>query len=147
MQHLRRERRRAITDLASIPATLVLYEAPHRLVETLADLAELMGERPAAVARELTKRFEEVRRESLPQLARFYAEQGPPRGEIVLVIAAPQAGAAPVSQQEIDAALQEAMQTARVRDAASEVAARFGLPRREVYARALALRRGSPEWQ
>jgi 16S rRNA (cytidine1402-2'-O)-methyltransferase len=135
-------RREAIGELAAVPATLLFFETPHRLVESLADLADLLGPRPAAVARELTKKFEEVRRGSLDQLARHYGAAGPPKGEIVLVIAPPGAQPAPAAA-DIDAALREALDSAGVREAAAEVAARFGRPRREVYARALALKRAS----
>jgi len=120
----------------------VFFEAPHRLAASLADLAELLGERPAAVARELTKLFEEVRRGTLPELAAHYAEQDSVRGEIVLVIGAPLEDATPAAET-LDDALREAMAGASVKDASSEVAARLGLKRRDVYARALELKRTS----
>ena len=135
-------RREAIAALAAVPATLVFFETPHRLVEALTDLAQLLGPRPAAMARELTKRFEEVHRAPLDLLGRHYAEQGPPKGEIVLVIGPPGPQAA-ASEAEIDTALRTALATTGVREAAAEVAARFGRPRREIYARALALKRGT----
>jgi len=133
------ERRRVIAEAAQIPATLVFFEAPHRLAASLADLAELLGDRPAAMARELTKLFEEVRRQSLSDLAAHYADVEV-KGEIVLVIGPPGEADAPAADA-LDAALREALQAASVKDAAAEVAARFGLRRREVYARALALKR------
>ena len=133
------ERRRAIAEAASVPATLVFFEAPHRLAESLADLAELLGPRPAAVARELTKLFEEVRRAKLTGLAAHYAE-AEARGEIVIVIGAPDEDQAPAAEA-VDEALRTALAGASVKDAASEVAARFGLKRRDVYARALELKR------
>ncbi|MBN9091338.1 MAG: 16S rRNA (cytidine(1402)-2'-O)-methyltransferase [Reyranella sp.] len=133
------ERRRAIAEAAQIPATLVFFEAPHRLAASLADLAELLGDRPAAMARELTKLFEEVRRQSLSDLAAHYADVEV-KGEIVLVIGPPGEADAPPAGA-LDAALREALQAASVKDAAAEVAARFGLRRREVYARALTLKR------
>jgi 16S rRNA (cytidine1402-2'-O)-methyltransferase len=133
------ERRRVIAEAAQIPATLVFFEAPHRLAASLADLAELLGDRPAAMARELTKLFEEVRRQSLGDLAAHYADVEV-KGEIVLVIGPPGEAEAPAADA-LDAALREALQAASVKDAAAEVAARFGLRRREVYARALALKR------
>jgi 16S rRNA (cytidine1402-2'-O)-methyltransferase len=133
------ERRRMIAAAAQIPATLVFFEAPHRLAASLADLAELLGDRPAAVARELTKLFEEVRRESLSDLVAHYADVEV-KGEIVLVIGPPGETAAPAADA-LDAALREALEAVSVKDAAAEVAARFGLRRREVYARALALKR------
>jgi 16S rRNA (cytidine1402-2'-O)-methyltransferase len=134
------ERRRAIGEAATVPATIVFFEAPHRLAASLADLAELLGERPAAVARELTKLFEEVRRGSLPELAAHYAAQPEVKGEIVVVIGAPVEGAMPAAGA-LDEALREAMAGASVKDASSEVAARLGLRRRDVYARALELKR------
>jgi 16S rRNA (cytidine1402-2'-O)-methyltransferase len=134
------ERRRAIAVAAQVPATLVFFEAPHRLAASLADLADLLGERPAAVARELTKLFEEMRRAPLRELAAHYAAQAEVRGEIVLVIGPPGEAAAP-SGDALDAALRQAMASASVKDAAAEIAARFGLKRRDVYARALELKR------
>jgi 16S rRNA (cytidine1402-2'-O)-methyltransferase len=133
------ERRRMIAEAAQIPATLVFFEAPHRLAASLADLAELLGDRPAAVARELTKLFEEVRRQSLSELAAHYAG-AEAKGEIALVIGPPGEAQAPDSAA-LDVALREALAGASVKDAAAEVAARFGLRRREVYARALELKR------
>jgi 16S rRNA (cytidine1402-2'-O)-methyltransferase len=134
------DRRRAIAEAAAVPATLVFFEAPHRLAASLADLADLLGARPAAVARELTKLFEEVRRAPLGELAAHYAAHPDVKGEIVLVIGPPGEAAAPAADA-LDEALRLAMASASVKDAASEVAARFGLKRRDVYARALALKR------
>lgn len=134
------ERRRAITDAASIPATLVFFEAPHRLAVSLVDLADLLGPRPAAIARELTKLFEEVRRAPLHELADHYANHPEVKGEIAIVIGPPGEGMAPAAGK-LDEALIAAMEGASLKDAAAEVAARYGLRRREVYARALELRR------
>ena len=123
-------------ERAGLSATLVWYEAPHRLAETLADLAQAFGNRPAAVARELTKRFEEVRRGGLAELALHYEAHGA-RGEICLVVAPPADEAAP--EADLDALLRAALATHRLREAVAQVAAATGLPRRQVYARALAL--------
>ncbi|MGE0725362.1 MAG: 16S rRNA (cytidine(1402)-2'-O)-methyltransferase, partial [Alphaproteobacteria bacterium] len=87
-------RRTMLAGLAAVPATLVLFEGPSRLADSLADMAEMLGDRPAAVARELTKLHEEVRRGSLAALAAHYREAGPPRGEIVVVVGPPAAPAA-----------------------------------------------------
>lgn len=126
-------------ERAGLSATLVLHEAPHRLAETLAALAEGLGaDRPAAVARELTKRFEEVRRGTLAALAAHYAAHQA-LGEICIVI-----GPAPeetTGEAELDSQLRAAMQGATLRDAAALVAAATGLPRKQVYARALELSR------
>ena len=121
---------------AGLSATLVWHEAPHRLAEALADLAEAFGDRPAAVARELTKRFEEVRRGGLAELAAHYAGHEA-RGEITLVV-----GPAPeeaTGAEDLDAQLRRALSTQSVKDAAAMVATATGLPRRLVYARALEL--------
>jgi 16S rRNA (cytidine1402-2'-O)-methyltransferase len=134
------ERRRAIASAAAVPATLVFFEAPHRLAASLVDLAELLGPRPAAIARELTKLFEEVRRGPLTELARHYALHPDVRGEIAIVIGPPGETEAPAAER-LDEALRSAMAGASVRDAAAEVAARYGLKRRDVYARALELKR------
>jgi len=133
-------RRTAIAELAPIQATLVLLESPARLAESLADLAAGLGPRPAAVTRELTKRFEEVRRGTLAELAAHYADAGPPKGEITLVIGPP-AAAAPAETVDIDDALRAAMEKFRLSEAVALVAAETGLPRKTVYARALALGR------
>jgi len=134
------ERRRAIASAAAVPATLVFFEAPHRLAASLVDLAELFGPRPAAIARELTKLFEEVRRGPLTELAQHYALHPDVKGEIVLVIGPPGETEAPAAER-LDEALRAAMAGASVKDAAAEVAARYGLRRRDVYARALELKR------
>ena len=134
------ERRRAITAAANVPATLVFFEAPHRLVASLVDLADLLGPRPAAIARELTKLFEEVRRAPLTELAEHYARHPDVKGEIAIVIGPPDEAAAPAAER-LDEALRSAMAGASLKDAAAEVAARYGLKRRDVYARALELRR------
>jgi len=131
-------RRERINALAGVPATLVFYESPMRLAEQLADLAAELGPRPAAVARELTKLHEEVRRGTLDALAAAFAAGEPPRGEIVVVVGPPEAREA-VNERALDEEIREALQTLSVRDAAAAVAAKHGLPRRKIYARALAL--------
>lgn len=130
------ERRRRLREIEVIPSTLVFFEAPHRVVETLEDLAAVLGPRPAALARELTKKFETVRRGTLQELASQFAAEGPPKGEIVLVVGAPQA-AAPLGDEAIDVALAQALHGHSARDAVALVSAELGLPRKKVYARAL----------
>jgi 16S rRNA (cytidine1402-2'-O)-methyltransferase len=133
----RAARRGELQALASLAATLVFFEAPHRLPESLADMADILGDRPAAVARELTKMFEEVRRGGLASLAAHYAAAGPPKGEIVVVVGP--ATAAPPEAEGLDARLRAALAGMSLRDAANAVAEASGLPRRQVYARALEL--------
>jgi 16S rRNA (cytidine1402-2'-O)-methyltransferase len=132
-------RRRALAELAAVPATLVFYESPRRLAATLAAMAEVLGAgRSAAVCRELTKRFEEVRRDTLGALAAAQAAAPVPRGEVVVLVGPPLPAPEP-DADALDAVLAEALGRLSVRDAAAEVAARLDLPRRHVYARALAL--------
>jgi 16S rRNA (cytidine1402-2'-O)-methyltransferase len=135
-------RRTEIRTLAAVPATLIFYEAPQRVAKALDDLAAMLGPRPAAVARELTKRFEEVRRGPLDELAGFYANAPQPKGEIVILVGPPDSRSSrtEMSEDEIDSALTAALAGSSVREAASLVAAETGLPRRAVYARALKLR-------
>jgi 16S rRNA (cytidine1402-2'-O)-methyltransferase len=126
------------TEQAGLSATLIFYESPHRTGETLADLAAAFGQRPAALARELTKRFEEVIRAPLPELAARFATT-PPRGEVTLLIGPapdePETGAA-----DLDALLVQALRTQTVREATAGIATATGLPRKQVYARALQLK-------
>jgi 16S rRNA (cytidine1402-2'-O)-methyltransferase len=131
----RSQRRRAIAELAPVPGTLVVFEAPRRLPDTLADLAAELGARQAAVARELTKRFEEVRRGALAELAAHYAEAGAPKGEVAIVIG-PAERAPAASAADLDELLQ-ALASPPPAAAAATVAAATGRPRREVYRRAL----------
>lgn len=128
----------AVAGLAAAPGSLVLFESARRLPETLVALAEGLGARQAAVCRELTKLHEEVRRDSLPALAAHYREAGPPRGEVVLVIAPPPEAIA-ADDDAIDAALRPALAAMSLRDAADAVAEALDVPRRRVYGRALAL--------
>lgn len=127
-----------IGELARIPATLVLFESGPRVAAALADLANGLGLREAALARELTKRFEEVRRGTLADLAKQLGAEAPPKGEIALVIGPPQAEA-PAQEADLDAALAAALKRLSVKDAVAEVAAATATPRRAVYARAIAL--------
>jgi 16S rRNA (cytidine1402-2'-O)-methyltransferase len=130
-------RRRALEEVAGLRATLIFYETGPRLAEALADMAAVLGDRPAAVARELTKLFEETRRGGLAELARAYAE-APPRGEIVVLVGpgeTPAPGAA-----DLDRLIAERRDGRSDRDVADEVAALTGLSRRDVYRRVLAAR-------
>jgi 16S rRNA (cytidine1402-2'-O)-methyltransferase len=130
-------RAEAIAEVAAVRATLVLYESGPRLGESLAALAQGLGDREAAIAREITKLHEECVTGSLAELAERYAA-ATPKGEIVIVIAPPPEAAA-ASESELDAALGEALATLSPSRAAAEVAERLGVPRKRAYARALEL--------
>jgi 16S rRNA (cytidine1402-2'-O)-methyltransferase len=132
-------RKKVLAELATVPATLVFYESPRRLAGTLTDMAEILGgTRSAAVARELTKKFEQVRRAPLMDLARQYAAEEAPKGEVVILIGPPDP-AAILAQgaASLDEELARALATLSIKDAARDVASRLGLSRRDVYARAL----------
>lgn len=131
-------RAEAIAEIATIRATLVLYESGPRLSACLTALAEGLGDRDAAVTREITKKFEEAVTGTLTQLATRYAD-APPRGEIVIVVAPP-GEAPPASQEDGDTALAEALTRLSTGQAASEVAKKLGLDRKTLYARALAMK-------
>jgi 16S rRNA (cytidine1402-2'-O)-methyltransferase len=132
-------RRATLAELKLVPATLIWFETGPRLAGSLDDAAAILGDRPAAVARELTKLFEEVRRETLTALAAHYQAAGPPRGEIV-VVAGPPLPVPEPDDDEIDRLLRAALPGLGVKDAAAAIAAATGLPRRQIYARALALK-------
>jgi len=130
----------AIAEVAGVRATLVLYESGPRLGACLSALAEGLGDREAAVTREISKRFEEAVTGSLSSLAARYAD-APPKGEIAIVVAPP-GEAPPPDPEDADAALAEALTRLPASKAAGEVAQRFGLDRRMLYARAMALKDG-----
>ena len=132
-------RRTALAELAAIPGTLMLFESGRRLADSLHDMASVLGPRQAAVTRELTKYFEEVRRGGLDELAAAYGAEAPQKGEIVVVVAPP--SQEETAQDDLDAQLLAALEQASLRDAAAMVATATGLPKRQVYARALALSR------
>ena len=119
-------------ERAGLSTTLVWHEAPHRLLETLADLLDVFGDRSAAVARELTKRFETVERGKVSYLADVFTRE-PPRGEITLLVGPPEAD----DPEDLDGRLRAALATQTVKDAAALVSTATGLPRKVVYARAL----------
>ena len=134
-------RRTFLATLAPIEATLVLFETGPRLAESLRDMAEVLGPRPAAVCRELTKLFEEIRRGSLAELAEA-APGAETRGEHVIVVGPPLEEEESVGAERLDETLRAALAEQSLKDAAATVAEALGLPRREVYARALALKAG-----
>lgn len=128
----------AIAEVAAVRATLVLYESGPRLAAALEALRAGLGDRDAAVVREISKKFEETATGSLSALAARYAD-APPKGEIVIVIAPP-GETEPAGEAEIDAALRAAMERLSPSRAAAEVAERLGVPKRTAYERALKLK-------
>ena len=125
----------AIAEIAAVRATLVLYESGPRLGDSLAALAEILGPRGAAVAREISKLHEECVTGTLAELAERYADSSP-KGEIVIVVGPPGA-AAEASDEELDAALDDALTRLSPSRAAAEVSEQLNIPRKRAYARAL----------
>ena len=125
----------AVAELAAVRATLIFYESGPRLGEALAALGAELGERDAAVVREISKLHEECVTGTLAELAERYADAAP-KGEIVIVVGPP-AEAAQASDEDLDAALDEALKSLSPSRAAAEVAAQLNIPRKRAYARAL----------
>jgi 16S rRNA (cytidine1402-2'-O)-methyltransferase len=135
-------RRARLTELAPIDATMVMFESGNRVQDTLADLAEIMGARDAAVCREMTKLHEEIRRAPLSELAQIAATLET-RGEFVLVIGPPAADAHIMTAPELDVLLRRQLEHLSVKDAVAHAVELSGRPRREIYARALQLAKDS----
>jgi len=131
------QRRKWLAEIAESQATLILFENAKRLASSLNDMAVVLGNRQACVTRELTKLFEEARRGTLSELAAHYAESGPPKGEVTLVIGPPK----PVELDEtaLDDLLADLLKTLSVKDAATQAAERTGASRKQAYQRALAI--------
>ena len=124
-----------LKELADAPATLIFYESPLRVPETLADMAAVLGDRKAAVCRELTKKFEETVRDTLENLAAHYDKNGAPKGECVIVVAPPEKRA--LLENEVEAMLKDALKTLSVKEAAAVVSEAAQMPKKDVYALAL----------
>lgn len=127
------QRRARLEELSPVPATLVFYESPRRLDDTLVAMAETLGDRRAVVARELTKTFEEFRRGTLGELAAHYVEAGAPKGEVVICVAPPVAQ--DVAVEDVDAMLASLVPELGASRAAAEAAKRTGLKKSDLYRR------------
>jgi 16S rRNA (cytidine1402-2'-O)-methyltransferase len=135
------ERKTMLEEVKGVRATLIFFESAQRLSESLAAMAEVLGNRDAVMARELTKLHEEVRRGPLQELAAHYEKQGAPKGEVTLLVAPPQAAVPDMAR--IDAALKSALAFMPVKAAAELIAGLTDGSRKEIYARALELK-GAP---
>src|ERR1700729_727298 len=131
-------RRARLTELSRIEATLVMFESGNRVQDTLADLAGIMGDRDAAICREMTKLHEDIRRAPVTELA-LAADTLETRGEFVLVIGPPAAGTAIMAKDDLDNLLRHQLPQHSVKDAVAHAVELSGRPRREIYARALEL--------
>ncbi|NRB17539.1 MAG: 16S rRNA (cytidine(1402)-2'-O)-methyltransferase [Rhodobacteraceae bacterium] len=129
-------RRKRLEEVSRIPGTLIFYESPKRIAASLADMAEVLGDRPAALCREITKKFEEVRRAPLSELAAQLAEKGV-KGEIVVLV--DRSRSKDVNPEDLERDLRAALLDNSIKDAADIVSKLHELPRREVYQMALKL--------
>ncbi|MEC8015702.1 MAG: 16S rRNA (cytidine(1402)-2'-O)-methyltransferase [Pseudomonadota bacterium] len=132
-------RRKRLEELAAVPGTLIFYESPKRVAASLRDMAEVLGDRPAALCRELTKKFEEIRRDTLATLAAGL-EDAPVKGEIVVLVDRHRGDS--VSDGDLDTDLRAALQGNSVKDAAAIVAEMHNMPRRKIYQLALEIAKG-----
>lgn len=133
------QRKSRLEELRATPATLIFYESPRRLADTLADMLDVLGDRPAAIGRELTKAFEEFRRGSLRELADFYAQADTPRGEIVICVGPPLEAEVP-SGDDIDALLISLASEMGASKAAGEAAKMTGARKADLYRRLMELK-------
>jgi len=127
-------RRKRLEELREVPGTLAFYESPKRVLASIKDMQTVLGDRPAALCRELTKKFEEVRRLSLSELVESLEEK-PVKGEIVVLV--DRARAPTVSTSDLESDLRAALKDSSVKDAADIVSKLYGLPRRKIYQMAL----------
>ena len=138
LPNAKKQRETTIAELRDLPFTLIFYESPKRVCETLAIMCDVLGDaRQAVICREMTKKFEEVSRGTLRELADNFASRTV-KGEIVLVVG--REGAVDVSDDDVIGALREALETMRVKDAATAVSGALGLPRKQVYQMALQMK-------
>ncbi len=128
-------RQKELQEVAAVPGTLIFYESPHRVKDTLTDMLTILGNRQASVVREITKKFEETKRGTLYDLIAEFAQE--PKGEIVILVDRPQ----PVQEKiDLNDLLKNALSTKTVKDAASQIAKKTGLPKKQVYQKALELK-------
>ena len=133
-------RKTTLAELKNVPSTLIFYEAPQRMIETLTDMKEVLGDRDCSVSRELTKKFEQTVRGKISDILDLYAQDGVPKGEFVVVVAPPLEEKA--GERDVEAALKQALETMSVKDAAAFVAQALNTNKKEVYTLALKLKNG-----
>ena len=133
-------RKTELETLKNVPATLIFYESPHRVIETLTDILEILGDRQSALVRELTKKFEESRRGLVSELLNYYQENGEPKGEVVLLVART-SGKMHSQQYNVNELLKDALKKYNtVRDAVDAVTQQTGLDRRKIYKQAVEIK-------
>ena len=130
-------RKKALSELEDIRATLIIYETANRLTDMLTDIQETLGNRFVAVVREITKKFEEVKRDTVSNLITYYNQNGLPKGELVLVIGAATQAENP-TETEIEALIQKTLKTHTPRDTAEIVSKLSGIPKKQIYKQVVA---------
>ena len=125
-------RKKVLQALLNLQATLIIYETPNRLIEMLDDINTVLGNRPMAVIRELTKKFEEVRRGSVQDLISYYAKNGEPKGELVLVIGR-QENDQNWTSESVHSLIGKTLKNHTPRDTAEIVAEKTGIPKKQIY--------------
>ncbi|MDY6407239.1 MAG: 16S rRNA (cytidine(1402)-2'-O)-methyltransferase [Pseudomonadota bacterium] len=131
-------RKKALRELVSLKATLIIYETPNRLLDMLMDIENILGDRLMAVVREMTKKFEEVRRAPVSELITYYTQNGTPKGELVLVIGE-SVKEKTFDPNDIDTLIKKNLETHTVRDTAEIVADLVGVPKKQIYKRVVEL--------
>ena len=139
-----KQKRLELLELSNIAATLVFFESNRRLLTTLQIMLDVLGDRPAAIAREMTKRHEEIRRDKLSSLIQYYQKQGAPKGEIVIIVGG-HIDKRPVSDDKLDKMILEYLQNFSLRDTAANVALKTSVSKRRIYTRALSLQQKVPD--
>ncbi|MBZ0262426.1 MAG: 16S rRNA (cytidine(1402)-2'-O)-methyltransferase [Hyphomicrobiales bacterium] len=132
------ERKKLLNEFMGVKASLIAFESPHRIVDALGDVADVLGNRRVAVSRELTKLHEEVLRGTASEVQEILGARASVKGEIALVIAPPEPGAAQASDADIDSAIDAALESKPAAKAAADIAKRFDLAKKDIYARILA---------
>jgi 16S rRNA (cytidine1402-2'-O)-methyltransferase len=136
------ERKKLLTEFMNVKSTLIAFESPHRIIDALADVAIVLNNRRVAVARELTKLHEEILRGTASEVQEILNARPSVKGEITLVIAPPEQNTEQASDEDIEAAIDEALQTMPAAKAAAEIAKRFDLAKKDIYSRILARKDG-----
>lgn len=134
-------RQKELSLLADIPATLIFYEAPQRLEETIQDMISMLGDRQAAIVREITKKFEQTVRGTFSELLTAYRQNGFPKGEIVIVVSPAEQKS--FSEDEIENRLKAALKTMSVKEAVARIARQTGEAKKAVYRKALEIKDAS----
>ena len=132
------ERKKLLTEFMNVKTTLIAFESPHRIVDALVDMTSVLGNRRVAVTRELTKLHEEVLRGTASEVQNILSARASVKGEITLVIAPPEQNAVQASDETIEAAIDEALKSMPAAKAAADIAKRFELAKKDIYARILA---------